>query len=165
MNASIHAPLLIVLSIVCPTASAADLVSTRAVGMELARDLASAAIVACRKKGFQVSAVVVDRYGIPRAELRDDLAARFTLQIAREKANAVVMSGVDSGSFRKNRGDIRQELNHVKGIIMMRGGLPVDAAGSRVGAIGVSGAPGGDQDEACAKAALEKFVERLEFAE
>ena len=165
MKASVPVLLWIGLSVVCQMVSAADLVSTRAVGMELARDLASEAIVACRKKGFQVSAVVVDRYGISRAELRDDLASRFTLQIAREKANAVVMSGVDSGSFRKNRGDIRQELNHVDGIIMMRGGLPIDAAGSRVGAIGVSGAPGGDQDEACAKAALAKFVERLEFAD
>ncbi len=148
-----------------PLATAADLVSTRDIGMELARDLASAAVIACRKKGFQISAVVVDRHAQPRAELRDDLASRFTLQIAREKANAVIMAGVDSGRFVKNRQEIRAELNHVDGIIMLRGGLPIHAAGTRVGAIGVSGAPGGAQDESCAKAALEQYVERLEFAD
>ncbi len=145
--------------------SAADLVSSRDIGMELARDLASAAIVACRKKGYQVSAVVVDRHALPRAELRDDLASRFTLQIAREKANAVIMGGVPSGLLVKNRQDIRAELNHVDDIIMLRGGLPVSAGGTRVGALGVSGAPGGEIDEACARAALEKYVERLEFAD
>ena len=51
------------------------------------------------------------------------------------------------------------------GIIMMQGGLPINAAGSRIGAVGVSGAPGGDIDEACAQKALEQFEDRLEFAE
>ena len=47
----------------------------------------------------------------------------------------------------------------------MRGGLPIEMAGSRVGAVGVSGAPGGDKDEWCAQQALEKLSERIEFAE
>jgi uncharacterized protein GlcG (DUF336 family) len=112
-----------------------------------------------------VSAVVVDRNGVVRATLRDDLASRFTLQIAEEKANAVVMSGIPSGQFRASRGDIRPELNHVGGILMMVGGVPIEVAGSRVGAIGVSGAPGGEKDEACARAALDKLAERIEFAD
>ena len=108
---------------------------------------------------------MVDRYGILRAALRDDIAASFTLQIAEEKANAVVMSGIPSGQFRDSRGDIRPELNHINGIIIMQGGLPIDAGGSRIGAIGVSGAPGGEKDEVCAAKALESLMERLEFAE
>ena len=51
------------------------------------------------------------------------------------------------------------------GIIIMQGALPIEIAGSRVGAIGVSGAPGGDKDEACAQQALDKLSDRLEFAE
>ncbi|MDM8547143.1 heme-binding protein [Candidatus Venteria ishoeyi] len=135
------------------------------IGMELARDIASETVLACRKMGYQVSAVVVDRNGIQRAALRDDLAAQFTLQIAEEKANAVVMSGMNSGAFRKNREDIRMDLNHINGIIIMQGGVAITAAGSRLGAVGVSGAPGGEKDEACAIQALEKFEERLEFAD
>ena len=112
-----------------------------------------------------VSAVVVDRNGNLRAALRDDRASRFTLQIAEEKANAVILSGIDSGEFRDNREDIRQELNHMNGIIIMRGGVQIMAAGSRIGALGISGAPGGEKDEACALKALEQFDERLQFAE
>lgn len=132
--------------------------------MDLARDLASEAVMACRQMGYQVSAVVVDRNGLLRAALRDDLAARFTLQIAEEKANAVVMSGISSADFRSQREDIRPEMNHVHGILMMEGGLEIVSGGYRLGAIGVSGAPGGDKDEDCARKALEKYQERLDFA-
>ncbi|HEB67341.1 MAG TPA: heme-binding protein [Gammaproteobacteria bacterium] len=142
-----------------------DVFSTRNIGMDLARDIASEAVLACRKKGYQVAAVVVDRSATLRAALRDDLAARFTLQIADEKANAVIMSGTDTGTFARNREAIVPQLNEVDGIMILRGGVPIDAGGYRVGAIGVSGAPGGDIDEDCAKAALEKYAERLEFAE
>ena len=146
-------------------AMAADSNTVRTIGMELARDLADQAVQACRKQGFQVSAVVVDRNGLLQAALRDDLASRFTLQIAEEKANSVILSGMNSGEFRNNREDIRPELNHMRGIIIMQGGLPVEIAGSRVGAIGVSGAPGGHIDEQCAQQALEELTERIEFAE
>lgn len=147
------------------SALANDVISIRNVGMEMARDLANEAVMACRKDGYQVSAVVVDRNGITRALLRDDLAARFTMQIAEEKANAVVMSGIKSGDFRRNRADIRPELNHIDGLIIMEGGLPVTSGGNRIGAIGVSGAPGGDKDEVCAQKALDAMSERLEFAD
>lgn len=143
---------------------AEDVIATKNIGMELARDIASEAVKACRGMGYQVSAVVVDRNGLLRAAIRDDLASRFTLQIAEEKANAVVMSGVASGEFRNTRGDIRPELNHIDGIIMMEGGLPINAGGYRIGAVGVSGAPGGDKDAVCADKALKIFAERLEFA-
>lgn len=145
--------------------NANDVVSTKSIGMELARDIASETVLVCRKQGYQISAVVVDRHGLVRAAIRDDLASRFTLQIAEEKANAVVMSGMNSGAFVKARQDIQQELNHINGLIMMEGGVAINAAGYRLGAVGVSGAPGGDKDEACALKALEKFTEKLEFME
>jgi uncharacterized protein GlcG (DUF336 family) len=145
-------------------ANASDMLTIKNIGMELARDIASKAVEVCRAEGFQVSAVVVDRNGNLRAALRDDLAARFTLQIAEEKANAAIMSGASSGEFVKSRADIRPELNHVDGIIMLQGALLINSGGFRIGAMGVSGAPGGEKDEACAQKALEHFEERLEFA-
>jgi len=96
--------------------------------------------------------------------IRDALAARHTVEIAERKAGMTVMSGSDSGEFRAARGDIRPELNHINGLIVMDGALPIRAAGSPIGAVGVSGAPGGDKDRACAAAALQKVQERLEFA-
>ncbi|MFA5626406.1 MAG: heme-binding protein [Thiohalomonadaceae bacterium] len=159
-------PALFALLTALPTASmAADILTERNIGMDLAVEIATNTVRICREQGYQTSAVVVDRYGLVRAALRDDLAARFTLQIAEEKANMVVMSGVSSGEFRKSREDIRPELNHINGIIVMEGGLPILAAGSRIGAIGVSGAPGGQLDAACAAKAMEALTERLEFAE
>lgn len=144
--------------------NAKDVVVVKNIGMELARDITTEAIMACRKAGYSVSAVVVDRHGLLRAALRDDTAARFTLEIAQRKANLTVMAWTDSGAFRDARRDIQQELNHISGLIVMDGGIKITAAGYNIGAIGVSGAPGGEKDAACAKKALEKLSERIEFS-
>lgn len=146
------------------TAHAGDVVSSKSIGMELARDLATEAIKACRKDGYHVSAVVVDRFGLMRAALRDDLAARFTLEIAQRKANMTVMAWTDSGAFKQARPDIRPELNHIDGLIVMEGGIKIVAGGYNIGAIGVSGAPGGDKDAACARKALDELADRIEFS-
>lgn len=143
---------------------AADVVTDKSIGMELARDIASETIQACRKDGYHVSVVVVDRHGLMRAALRDDLAARFTLEIAERKANMTVMAWVDSGKFKQAREDIRQELNHIDGLIVMEGGIKIVAGGFNLGAVGVSGAPGGEKDAACANKALSKLDERIQFA-
>lgn len=143
---------------------AADVISDKSIGMDLARDIANEAVMACRKNGYHVGAVVVDRHAIIRAALRDDLASRFTLEIAERKANMTVMAWTDSAQFRRAREDIRQELNHIDGIIVMEGGIKITAGGFNLGAIGVSGAPGGEKDAACAKSALQKLQERIEFS-
>ena len=166
---TLRPPVLLALSLTtaCPCAMAAqpDVLSVKQISLELARDVAMDAVEACRKEGYNVSAVVLDRAGNVQAALRDTLAPRYTLEIAERKAGMSVMSGVDSGEFRAARSDIRPELNHIDGLIVMEGGLPIRAAGSLIGAVGVSGAPGGDKDAACAAAALKKVEERLEFAQ
>lgn len=145
--------------------SASDLISVRRLTAEAAGEAVRGAMEACRKQGYQVSAVVVDRAGDPQAMIRDTLAPRFTIQIAEEKARAVILSGVGSGEFRANRADIREEMNHVDGVLVLDGGVPITAAGSLVGALGVSGAPGGDKDAACARKGLEALQGRLDFAD
>jgi uncharacterized protein GlcG (DUF336 family) len=149
---------------IVPLNHAADIVDEKSIGMDLARDIANAAVAACREDGYQVSAVVVDRHGLLRAALRDDAAARFTLEIAERKANMTVMAWSDSDRFREARADIRQELNHINGLIVMDGGVKIVAGGYNIGALGVSGAPGGEKDQACAQKALEKLAGRIEFA-
>jgi len=154
-----------VLTISSISAAEPDLVKVSKMTVKLASDIAQKALADCNKKGYQVSVVVVDRNGHTQAVLRNAQASRFTLQIATEKANAVILSRIKSSAFRKNRGDIRPELNHVRGILMMQGGVPIRASGSLVGAIGVSGAPGGMKDEVCAKAGVKAVQERLLFAD
>lgn len=143
-------------------AAPVDFLPAKQIGMELARDIATKSVEACRKDGYNVSAVVLDRAGNVQAALRDTLATRHTLEIAERKAGMAVMSGSDTASFREARADIRPELNHMQGLIVMAGGLPIRSAGSLVGAVGVSGAPGGEKDAACAEAALKAVEDRLE---
>ena len=146
------------------SAQASDVIVDKSIGMELSRDIANETTLACRKDGYHISAVVVDRFGLVRASLRDDRASRFTLEIAERKANMTVMAWTDSGVFKKSRADIQQELNHIEGLIVMEGGIKIIAGGYNIGAVGVSGAPGGDKDAACATKALQKLSERIEFA-
>jgi uncharacterized protein GlcG (DUF336 family) len=157
------------LSLVAPlclplTAAAGDIVEGRLMTLSLAADIARAAVEACRRSGYQVSAVVVDRSGAPQVVMRDVYASRFTVDIARRKANAVVLSGVSSSEFRRNRADIVPEMNEIPDILVLDGAVPVRAAGSLLGAVGVSGAPGGDKDEACARAGVHSVQDRLDFA-
>lgn len=142
-----------------------DFISVKRMSMELARDIASNAVKDCRKKGYQVTAVVVDKGGNKIAILRDVLASRFTMQIAEEKANAVILGGVSSAEFRQNRKDILAEMNQVEGIMVLGGGLPIRVAGTIVGAVGVSGALGADKDEDCARAGIKSVQDRLDFAD
>lgn len=144
---------------------ASDVFTQKNIGLEAANEIATLSIKTCREKGYNVSAVVVDKHGNIRSAMRDDHAAKFTLEIAQRKANLTIMSGTSTGAFKEARADIRQELNHIEGLIVMQGGLPILSGGIIIGAVGVSGAPGGELDEACAAAALKKMVERLEFAD
>ena len=144
---------------------ASDVVTVKRLSPDLALEMVKQAVEACRADGYQVTAVVVGQDGAEVALMRDVHASRFTIQIARDKANAVILSGIASGAFRDNRRDIQQEMNHVEGVLVLQGGLPIEAAGYRLGAIGVSGAPGGEKDEVCARKALEQAQERLEFSD
>jgi len=164
MKQIIQISLTLLFAVLSPIALSADILTQKNIGLEAANDIAKMSIEACRKEGFNVSAVVVDKHGNIRSVMRDNLAAKYTIEIAQRKANMVIMSGMASGAFRAARADIQQELNHIDGLIVMQGALPVRAAGVLIGAVGVSGAPGGDKDEACASVAIEAITERLEFA-
>ena len=142
---------------------AADVLDVKVIGSDLARDIANVSVKTCTDQGYAVSAVVVDRSGDIMAALRGDLASRFTLDIAAGKARAVILSGVNSTEFRESRSDIRPDLNHLEGVLVMGGGLLIESGGSKIGAVGVSGAPGAELDAACAEAALDAVFERLEF--
>ena len=126
---------------------------------------AQAALADCRKRGATVAVAVVDRSGIPVVMLRDPLAGMHTPETAIRKAwTAVSFRGATSdliGATAPNgpNGGIR----HLPNVAMIGGGLMLQAAGSLVGAIGVSGAPGGDMDDDCAKAGIRAISDALEL--
>ena len=148
-----------------PAQAEGEIIKVRIMSSDLAATIAQGAVHTCREKGYQASAVVLDRAGNMIAAQRDTLASRHTLEIAERKAGLVVMSGTDSGDMRKNREDIRPELNQMQGIIVMDGGVQIRVAGSLVGAVGVSGAPGGDIDAECARGGIDKVRDILDFAD
>ena len=146
-------------------AAAEDVINVKLMTLELARDIATGAVDACRKDGYQVSVVVVDRSGRTQVVLRDVFANQYMTQLAQGKANAVILSGTSSAELRNNRADIADELNLLEDLLVLDGGLPIRVAGSVIGAVGVSGAPGGDKDAACAQRGIDAVQERLDFAD
>ena len=141
------------------------LVTVKHLSLDMARSIADAAIAACRKDGYQVSVAVTDRSGEPLVIMRDIYSNRYFTQLALGKTQAVIMANTPSAELRSNRADMVNELNLLDGVMVLAGGVPVQVAGSLVGAVGVSGAPGGDLDEACARAGAEAVQEELDFAD
>lgn len=164
MKTKQFAPLLLLGAVLSFPVKAMDVLNTKLMTLDLARDIANATLQDCRKQGYNTAIVVVDRAGDAQVVLRDVYVSRHAIEIAQRKASAVVLSGVSTQDFIKNRGEIRAELNEIPGILLLRGGLPIRAGGSLIGAIGVSGAPGGEKDEACALEGIKAVQERLDFA-
>jgi len=132
---------------------------------EVALELAQAAMKACRAAGFQVAVAVTDRAGVTQVILRDQLAGAHTPETARRKAWTAASFRTDTMTMMEETqaGKSQSGVRFVEDALMIGGGLPVTAAGTMVGAVGVSGAPGGDQDEKCAKAGIAAIEERLLF--
>jgi len=139
----------------------AMVVSVKRLTMETALKIAQGTIDACRKKGIQVGVTVVDRSGNTQVVLRDVLAPDLTLGISYQKAYTAV-SFLAATSALTSQG--KSALAHVDNMFFGAGGLPVQAAGQFLGAVGVSGAPGGEIDEECAQAGLEAVVDDLEMS-
>ena len=138
------------------------LISIKRMSLDTALKAARAAIEACRKEGVQVAVTVLDRSGHPQAVLRDVLAPDLTLAVSRAKAYAAV-SFVLPTSQLEGRFTAPFGPPAVGGLVMSPGGLPIQAGGELVGAIGVSGAPSAQTDELCARKGFEAIVEDLEL--
>ena len=132
---------------------------------EVALELAQAAMKACRAAGFQVAVAVTDRAGVTQVILRDQLAGAHTPETARRKAWTAASFRTDTMTMMQETqaGKAQSGVRFVEDALMIGGGLPVTAAGTMVGAVGVSGAPGGDEDEKCARAGIAAIEERLLF--
>jgi len=86
--------------------------------------------------------------------------AGYTDDVLDRPIVAIINTGSD---YNPCHGNATQLIEAVKRGVMLAGGLPIEAGGSLLGGIGVSGAPGGDKDEACAKAGLDSVRDRIEF--
>jgi uncharacterized protein GlcG (DUF336 family) len=140
-------------------------VTYKSLAPDVAFDMARAALDRCRKDGFQVAVVVIDRFGQPLVVVRDRFAGLGAIPIATSKAWTSVNFSRDSSEVVKaiQSGQMSAGLANAPNVVVLAGGMIVQSGGSIVGGIGVAGAPGGDKDEACAKAGLAAVQDRLDF--
>lgn len=132
---------------------------------EAALQAAQAALEHCRKEGFTVAVAVVDRGGQPLALLRDNLAGVHTINTAIGKAATAASFRTDTSELAATTlpGRPQSGVRELPGVVAVAGGIVIRAKGALAGGIGVSGAPGGDSDEACAKAGVAAISDALEL--
>lgn len=139
----------------------AVVVPIKRMSMENALAVAQGAIEACRKQGVQIAATVVDRDGSVQVVLRDTIAAPLTLTISQQKAYTAANFNAATSALQDRAGT---PVGRVAGLVMSAGGVPIQAGGSLLGAIGVSGAPSGATDEQCAQAGIDTVQDDLEMS-
>ena len=136
-------------------------VNVSRISMEVANTIAMNAIKACRDKGIPISVTVVDRSGIIQVQLRDTVAPPVTLGMSQKKAYTAVMFNLNGS---KSVNYAKTPLQHIgEGLAFMAGSVTISAGGKLYGAVGVSGAPDGMDDEACASAGVASVIENLEM--
>jgi uncharacterized protein GlcG (DUF336 family) len=141
------------------------IVTYQSLSPDVALELAQAALKQCRDDGFQVAVVVVDRFGQPLVMLRDRFAGLPAPDTATGKAWTAVGFRANTGDLAKSveTGQLNAGLARLPRVVMLAGGVMIESGGTLLGAVGVSGAPGGDKDEACARAGLRAVQDKLDF--
>ena len=155
----------LVVAAALPARAAEGVITYKSLAPDAAFKLAKTALDRCRKDGFQVAVVVLDRFGAPLVSLRDRYTPVGALDIAQGKAWTAVTFTRNTGEFVQaiKDGTIGPGLAGLPKVTPLVGGLMIEAGGSLLGGVGVAGAPGGDKDEACAKAGIAAIQDQLDF--
>ena len=132
---------------------------------ETALKAAQAALAKCRASGYQVTVAVVDRMGVVQVLLRDRFAGPHTTDMASAKAYTAASFRTDTSALAEatQPGRPQSGVRNRPGVAAVGGGLKIEGGGSLLGAIGVSGAPGGREDDACAEAGIAAIREDIEL--
>ena len=150
-------------------AQAQGLVTTHKLSAGLANELVGESVAICAQKGYSVVAVVVDLDGVRQALLRGNGAPIHSMDNAYYKAyTAASLTLARKEETTKAIADRMAKAapttvpqTPLPNVTYAQGGVAIMAGGTTIGAIGVSGAPGGQFDEECARAALAKIRDRM----
>ena len=162
MNRSIKLTLIAAGTMLASAASAQTL-ATHRIPAALAAEAASEAVASCAKGGYTETVVVVDADGATIAAIRGDGAGIHTLDSAHDKAYTSASLKFDTLALAeraKGDGGIAP-LAKLPHLLFFGGGVVIKLDNEVIGAIGAAGAPGGNLDDGCAKAGLEKVRDRL----
>jgi uncharacterized protein GlcG (DUF336 family) len=140
----------------------AELLSEKSLSTSIALTIAQTAYETCAQQGYHVSVHVVGREGQPLVAIRGDGSSPHTLENSLRKAYT-------ARTFRSPSGEFAQRVKDnptigavfLAHVVAAQGALPIKAGDEVIGAVGVSGAPGGDKDEACSRAGIDKVAAEL----
>jgi uncharacterized protein GlcG (DUF336 family) len=143
-------------------AALAQLVTHRDLSYPMALTIATAALDACKARGYPISVVVVDRGGDTMVALKADGAGPHTMENARRKAYTARTFRMTTQQFAEEMKTrpVRREQTTLPGVIAINGGVPIKLGSDVIGGVGLSGSPG--VDEECVNAGLEKVKQYLQ---
>ena len=140
----------------------AQLLNQKAIPAAMAMTIAQTAIDTCKGNGYAVSVAVVGRTGELILQVRGDGTGPHTVENSFRKAyTARTFRSPSAGLAKRLKDDPLLPLIHLTNVVAAAGALPIAAGEDVIGAVGVSGAPGGDKDEVCAKAGIDKVADQL----
>ena len=155
-------PLALAASCLLAAPASAQLLAHKDITAEMAVTIAQTAIATCKANGYAVSSTVVGRNGEIIAQIRGDNTGPHTIENSFRKAYTARTFRITSGEMVER---VKKEPTlgtiHLTNIIANQGALPIKVGEETIGAAGASGAPGGEKDEACVKAGIEKIAEQL----
>lgn len=143
-----------------PAAFAQELITQKALSLDVALAIAHGALEQCRAGGYHVTVTVVDGAGMVKVQMHDDGAGPHTIDFSRKKAYSAF-------TFKRTSADTGKAWAAnppaplIADAVGTAGGVPIKAGNEVIGAVGVSGAPGGEKDEACANAGIAKVAGKL----
>lgn len=150
------------LAVAASASARAQLLTHKDLSLATALTIATTAADTCKANGNRVSVTVVGREGQVIVFLRGDGSSPHTVENSRRKAYTARTFRIPSGEFAQRvKANPTTGLVFLHGIIAAQGALPIKVGDDVIGAVGVSGSPGGDKDEVCAKAGLDKVADQL----
>jgi len=150
------------LACVLTSAANAQLLTVKALPAGMAVTMAQEAIAVCKTNGYRVSATVVGRGGQVIVQIRGDGTGPHTMENSFKKAYTSRTFRIPSGEMEERlKKNPQMGAQYLTGFTTARGALPIKVGDEVIGALGVSGAPGGEKDEACVEAAIKKVADQL----
>jgi uncharacterized protein GlcG (DUF336 family) len=152
------------------TAQAQGVITQQRLSAHLANQVVGDTVANCAQKKYNVWAVIVDLEGVRQAVLRGNGAPIHSQDNAYYKAYAAasITLGRNEGSTREVAARMAKAPastvpnTQLPNVTYGVGGIAIRAVdGKIIGGLGVSGAPGGQFDEECGQAALDKIKDQL----
>ena len=148
-------------ALACGLAGAQSLVSERSISLNAALELASASLERCRADGYKVTITVLNRHARTAVVLSDDGVNPHTVENSMRKAYTAFTTRAPTLEMGKRTQPNLSGFMLLDRITVIEGGLPIFAGKELVGSVGISGAPGGEKDAACAQTGIDKIAKGL----